>query len=203
MTYPGVKPVPGPAVSLCHPPRSSFVADLVAVNWPRLAGFQRWVFQPGMLFQAPNKWWGDRGPRYAPHEGLDLYSFADAGGGLQVVDQHTRTPAAFAGKIVKIAPDFLGHSIYLRHRRYAADGRQLISVYGHTVPQESLPVGVRVAAGEVIGTVSGFPDKKTSLLPHLHLTFAWTPVRVDVERLDWRHLADDPEITLIDPLAVI
>ena len=176
---------------------------LLEHNRPRMAGFKRWIFHPGMLFQAGQKWWGDQGPRYTRHEGLDLYSFLDASGARQTVDQHIKIPAAFAGVIVKIDPDFLGKSIYVSHEIFSASGRQLISVYGHTVPGESLQAGQKVAAGEIIGLISGFPDKKTSLVPHLHITFAWVPVHVALNQLEWKNLADDPGITLIDPLSMI
>jgi murein DD-endopeptidase MepM/ murein hydrolase activator NlpD len=183
--------------------RSKFMEFMVEHNRPGMAGFQRWIFQPGMLFQASEKWWGDQGRRVAPHEGLDLYSFAEAGGRVIAVDQHTQIPAAFAGHIVKIHRDFLGKSIYMSHAIFTAGDRRLISVYGHTVPGESLQAGQKVADGEIIGLISGFPDKKTSLVPHLHITFAWVPVHVALNQLEWKNLVDDPGIRLIDPLMVI
>ena len=183
--------------------QSKFMEFMVEHNRPQMAGFKRWVFHPGMLFNSPEKWWGDQGTRYTRHEGLDLYRFEDARGMVKTVDQHTRIPAAFAGNVVKIDRDFLGKSIYMSHESFTAAGRRLISVYGHTIPCESLKSGQKVAAGEIIALISGFPDKKTTLVPHLHLTFAWVPVHVALNQLEWKNLADDPGITLIDPLAVI
>ena len=182
---------------------SKFMEFMVEHNRLQMAGFKRWVFQPGMLFQASGKWWGDQGHRPAPHEGLDLHSFADAGGRVITVDQNTQIPAAFAGHIVKIDQDFLGRSIYMSHAIFTAGGRQLLSAFGHTVPRESLKTGHYVAEGEIIAAISGFPGKKTALVPHLHLTFAWVPVHLALNQLDWKNLADDPGITLIDPLTVI
>ena len=124
---------------------------------------------------------GGSGRQVTPHEGLDLYSFEDAGGRVKTVDQHTKIPAAFAGHIVKIDRDFLGKSIYMSHAIFSAGGRQLLSAFGHTVPRDSLKPARQVAAGEIIAAISGFPGKKTNLLPHLHLTFAWVPV--DVARI--------------------
>ncbi len=183
--------------------QSKFMEFMVEHNRPRMDGFKRWVFHPGMLFKAQEKWWGDQGPRYTPHEGLDLYRFEEAGGLTKTVDQHTKIPAAFAGRIVKIDQDFLGRSIYMNHAIFTAGGRQLVSAFGHTVPRESLETGRLVAAGEVIATVSRGPGQKTALAPHLHLTFAWVPVHLEPDRLDWKNLAADPGITLIDPLTVI
>ena len=115
-------------------------------------------------------------------EGLDLYGFEDAGGGVKTVDHQTQIPAAFAGQVVKIDRDFLGKSIYIRHAIYTASGRQLLSAVGHTVPRDGLKTGQQVAAGEIIAAVSGFPGKKSNLPPHVHLTFAWVPVDFSVAR---------------------
>ena len=183
--------------------QSQFLEFMVEHNRPQMAGFKRWVFQPGMLFNSSGKWWGDRGTRPALHEGLDLYSFEDADGRVKTVDQHTKIPAAFAGRIVKIDRDFLGKSIYMSHAIYTAGGRQLLSAVGHTVPRDGLKTGHQVAAGEIIAAVAGVPGKKTNLPPHLHLTFAWVPVDVRVDQLTWKNLGHDPGIRLIDPLAVI
>jgi hypothetical protein len=176
---------------------------MVEHNRPQMAGFKRWIFHPGMLFQALGKWWGDQGHRAAPHEGLDLYSFEDAGGRVKTVDQNTQIPAPFAGRIVKIERDFLGKSIFMSHAIFAAGGRQLLSAFGHTVPRDSLKIGHDVAEGEIIAAISGFPGKKTNLLPHVHLTFAWVPVDFSADQLTWKNLGNDPGITLIDPLTVI
>jgi hypothetical protein len=182
---------------------STFMKFMVEHNLPRMDGFKRWVFLPGMLFKAPGKWWGDQGARYTPHEGLDLYRFEDGRGLVKTVDQHTQIPAAFAGHIVKIDRDFLGRSIYMSHAIYTCGGRQLLSVFGHTVPRESLQAGDSVPAGEIIAAISGFPGQITSLVPHLHLTFAWVPVPLAPDQLDWKTLAENPGITLLDPLTVI
>jgi hypothetical protein len=182
---------------------SQFMEFMLERNRPPMDGFHRWVFHPGMLFQAQGKWWGDQGLRTVPHEGLDLYSFEAAGGKLKTVDHQTQIPAAFAGQVVKIDRDFLGKSIFISHAIYADAGRQLLSAIGHTVPKEGLKPGRHVAAGEVIAMVAGFTGKKTNLPPHLHLTFAWVPKDVRLDQLTWNNLGHDPGIRLIDPLTVI
>ena len=88
--------------------KSSFFQYLVAINRPHLDNFKQWIFLPGMLFNSGEKWWGDQGRRATPHEGLDLCSFAEIDGNIKNLDPHTKIPAAFAGEIVKIDPDFLG-----------------------------------------------------------------------------------------------
>ena len=132
-----------------------------------------------------------------------LYSFEDAGGRVETVDQHTQIPAAFAGRVVKIDRDFLGKSIFMSHAIFTAGGRQLLSAFGHTVPRDCLKTGQTVAAGEIIAAISGFSGKKTNLVPHVHLTFAWVPADFSAEQLTWKNLGNDSGITLIDPLTVI
>jgi hypothetical protein len=182
---------------------SKFMDFMVGHNRTQMDRFMNWVFQPGMRFQASEKWWGDRGRRPAPHEGLDLYSFADEAGRVKTVDPQTQIPAAFGGHIAKIHPDFLGKSIFMSHEIFAQGDRRLLSAFGHTVPRDTLKVGQYVAAGESIGTIAGIFGKSTDLPAHLHLTFAWVPADVTPDRLTWKNLVDDPGITLIDPLTVI
>ena len=176
---------------------------MVAHNRPRMDGFKRWLFQPGMLFQAEVTWWGDQARRPAPHEGLDLHRFEVTGGVTKALDQHTLIPGAFAGQVVKIERDFLGQSIFMTHAIFADGDRRLLSAFGHTVPRESLQAGAEVAAGEIIATLAGSSGKTKALAPHLHLTFAWVPKDVSPAQLTWKNLGKDPRITLIDPLTVI
>ena len=183
--------------------KSRFLSYLINNNRPYMDGFKRWLFQPGMLFNSLEQWWGTQGPRAVAHEGLDLYSFAAAQGIIKIVDRDIKIPAAFAGKIIKIDQDFLGKSIYLSHEIFSASGRQLYSIYGHTAPLETLHPGKIVAEGEIIATVSGAPPQKSTISPHLHLSFAWIPATRPPEQLNWENLNHDPAITLIDPLSCL
>ncbi len=183
--------------------KSSFFTDLVALNRPHLDNFRKWLFLPGMLFNAVEKWWGDNGTRPAPHEGLDLCRFEEVGGDTKTLDRHTKIPAAFAGEIVKIDRDFLGKSIFIRHEIFDSRNRQLYSAYGHTRPQAALQVGSRVAAGVALATIADFASPKLAVLPHVHLTFAWMPKIIDINGLNWDNIGKNPDITLIDPLAVL
>jgi hypothetical protein len=183
--------------------KSGFMRDLVANNRPALDGFSRWIFQPGMLFHAPDTWWGDKKPRPAPHEGIDLYSFADEHGTIRTVNEHTQIPAAFAGQIIRIFDDFLGKSIFCRHEIFSASGRQLYSAYGHTAPRVRLEIGAAVAAGQIMARLSPGSGKPATVPPHVHLTLAWVPVPVHPGQLSWSNLGRDETITLIDPLPVL
>lgn len=190
-------------MSLTPNAKSPFGKYLVALNRPRLDNFHKWLFLPGMLFNAVEKWWGDNGIRPAPHEGLDLCQFEEVSGKQKTLDWHTKIPAAFAGEVVKIDRDFLGQSIFIRHEIFDAYGRQLYSAYGHTRPEDTLRVESQVAAGEAIATISDFPNPKLAVLPHVHLTFAWMPGDIDISGLNWDNIGKISDITLIDPLAVL
>ena len=126
--------------------KSKFFDYLLASNGPALAGFKSWLFQPGMEFNSRRTWWGEQQPRSCPHEGLDLCCFEDSRGQLRQVGPDLQIPATLAGKILKLAGDFLGESIYLSHEILAADGRRLCTAYGHTRPLAALagrPTGGR------------------------------------------------------------
>jgi hypothetical protein len=183
--------------------KSPFFRYLIVNNRPHLDNFKQWIFLPGMLFNSLDKWWGDLGRRATPHEGLDLCSFAEVNGSIKNLGPHTKIPAAFAGETVKIAPDFLGKSIYVSHAIFDDRGRQLYSAYGHTVPLDSLQIGSRVTEGETIAVISDPSGKKLSILPHVHITLAWLPVPVADHDLKWDNLGKNPDMTLIDPLSVL
>lgn len=181
---------------------SRFFDYLLQAN-PNLAGFKKWLFQPGMLFNSLETWWGEKKPRATPHEGLDLCWFEDLTGQIKQLDQHIKIPATFAGQIVKIGRDFLGQSIYLRHEIWAADGRQLYTAYGHTEPLAAIQVGKVVAAGEIIAALAAGPGKSPRIPSHLHLTLAWIPVSLSTDRLNWQNLGADRDITLLDPQSIL
>ena len=183
--------------------KSPFCQYLVSHNRPHLDNFKEWVFLPGMLFNSWEKWWGDQGRRTTPHEGVDLCSFAEVNGRVKDLGFHTKIPAAFAGEIVKIAPDFLGQSIFMRQAIFDERGRQLYSAYGHTDPVDTLHIGSQVAEGQTIAVIADLTGKQLAILPHVHLTFAWIPVAIAAHELNWDNLGKNPGITLIDPLAVL
>ncbi len=163
------------------------------------AGFQEWIFFPGMLFRSPEKWWGNKGIRPAPHEGLDICLYATKDGRQMQFDKSTKIPVGYNGKIVRIIKDFLGKSLYVRHDIQDDAGRYFYSLYGHTLPSDSLRKGSIVNAGDIIGTVSDI-RKKTGILPHLHISMAWIPASRAPETLDWDTVGTSAEIILLNPL---
>jgi hypothetical protein len=184
------------------PPKSRFLEYLLAHNQPSLTGFRKWVFLPGMLFHATEQWWGDKKPRSAPHEGLDLCCFTDVNGDIRQLPGRTRIPVAFAGSIGKIDDDFLGKSIFVSHEIFDEEKGQLYTIYGHTEPVAGRASG-SVTEGEIIGEIADRPERNSKVLPHLHITVAWVPVGFPLEQLTWQHIGTDRRITLVDPLLIL
>jgi len=184
-------------------PRSRFQEYLRDQNRPYLDELQAWRFQGGMRFGAREQWWGEGKARPAPHEGLDLYAFVDTAGKVHYLDETLAIPATWAGEVTKVAPDFLGQSIFLVHEFKTPEGRRLLTAYGHTAPRPTLAVGQRVAAGEVIAHLAAARGPKMRVPPHLHLTLAWMAPDLPAVRLAWPSLGADPGLELLDPLEVL
>ncbi len=182
---------------------SGFFDFLLKINQPYMNNFERWVFYPGMLFNSLNKWWGDKKQRKTAHEGIDLCYFKEKNGEINKLPKNIKIPGTFSGNIVKIEEDFLGKSIFLGHNIFSQDQRQLYTVYGHTNPLDSIKSMQKIEAGEVIATISEFQRERMDIHPHLHITFAWVPASVNFDYLNWQNLANNPGITLLDPLAIL
>ena len=165
--------------------------------------FARWVFCPGMLFHSPDKWWGDRGKRDKPHEGLDLGLYKDRRSSIHRFDEGTRIPAMYDGAIVSIINDFIGKSIFIEHGPADGEPGRLITIYGHTNPRRDLHVGTIVKEGDVVGTLAVPNASKTDILPHLHVSVGKASQSVSYDQLDWRTIGVSDKLMLFDPLDVI
>jgi hypothetical protein len=183
--------------------KSRFLEYLLQNNQPYMAGFKKWLFLPGMLFNSSEQWWGDKQPRSTSHEGIDLCRFEDAAGEVKELNGSIQIPAAFAGIMRKIENDYLGKSIFISHEIFDSNKRQLLTIYGHTSPAEGIDSSGTVAEGEIIGVISDQPGRKNSLLPHLHITVAWIPPGLPPEQLTWQNIGRSREITLLDPLLIL
>ena len=160
--------------------KSTFAANLVQHNLPDIPGFRWWGFQPGMLFDAMDAWWGHRDRRTRPHEGLDLCLYVDGKGESHALGSSFRIPAIYEGQVVKVGDDFLGKSIYVRHALRDDSGNVLFSVYGHTIPAAGTDIDVAVAEGDVIGRIADTSSKDTTPPPHLHVSVVWAPPSLPV-----------------------
>jgi murein DD-endopeptidase MepM/ murein hydrolase activator NlpD len=184
-----------------YPEKTKDFADALAdCNGLRGAGFVRWAFTPGMLFAAPEKWWGDRGLRPRPHEGVDLCLYLDESGRIFALDASARIPVMLDGTVRKIEKDYLGQSVYVDHAVDDGDGRSLWTMYGHTAPLDHVRPGTSVRQGEIIASLPEKNKKATGPRPHLHLTIAWVYPERALRELGWETLHDRGIALLIDPL---
>jgi len=183
-------------------PESRFAEYIVRENGLDRRGFKEWVFLRTMLFSAEGKWWGDRGKRTSPHEGLDICLFSDASRSLLRLKEETRIPAMYDGQVVAIIDDFLGVSIVLEHG-LTDHGGTFLTIYGHVVVREGLCAGKAVREAEVIGTLVDPGMSRGDIYSHLHVSLARPSVSASYAGLTWRDLNDSQLYTMIDPLAVI
>ena len=186
-----------------NPARTRFTEFLIRENGLTQNIVDRWVFHPGMLFHSPDKWWGDRGKRATPHEGLDLCLYMDPDGRIHGLDDKTRIPVLYDGVIVAIVNDFLGKSVIVEHRYDDSDNLGFCSIYGHTNPPDNLQIGKFVKNGEILASIADSSRSKSGIQPHLHISLAITEKYIDYERFDWAMIGSRDMLTLLDPLLVL
>jgi murein DD-endopeptidase MepM/ murein hydrolase activator NlpD len=180
-----------------------FTEFLIRKNDLDPGGFNGWVFCPGMLFNSTDKWWGDQGKRDKPHEGLDLCLYRDREDTILRLGEKSKVPVIYDGTVVGIVDDFLGKSVIIEHLFSDYDNNRLCSIYGHTIPEDSLYVGKIVKQGDVIATLADSNTSKTGIFPHLHISVGWTSKEISYDSLNWENIGDPNTVTLLDPLKVI
>ena len=166
-------------------------------------GFDEWLFLPGMLFGAPNKWWGNQSKRVKPHEGLDLGLYRDRRGSIQQLNETFQIPAMYGGVVVKILDDFLGKSVIMEHVLPDNESIIVITIYGHTVPAKNLRAGISFKHGDIIATLANRKKSKPDIDPHLHISTAWSLRPCSFEDLNWKTIGTSDTLTLFDPLKVM
>jgi len=152
-----------------------------------------WKFEPGMLFKAEAKWWGDGGPRDEPHNGLDLRCYKQESGTMVSLGSGSMVPVAADGEVVSIVRDFLGYSAFVAHGP-GKSGTVSVSAYGHIAPVDGLVPGVCVSKGHIIGKLSEYEGM--AVPPHLHVSFFAMPE--GFHELDWGVIGQ--EAVFVDPL---
>jgi hypothetical protein len=177
-----------------------FTEWLILENGLDAPGLKEWVFYPGMLFNAAGKWWGDKGLRHRPHEGLDLLLYKDRQDRIVRLDEKSRIPVMFDGVVVSIINDFLGRSVIVEHVLPNRMPGRLCTIYGHTRPLKGLHVGRGVKQGEIIATLADPGPSAFPMAPHLHISVGWTSRPISYERLNWDTIGDSGTLTLLDPL---
>jgi len=180
-----------------------FTEFLIRKNALDPGGFKGWVFCPGMLFNSTDKWWGDRGKRDKPHEGLDLCLYKDREDTILRLDETAKVPVIYDGMVVGIVDDFLGKSVIIEHLFPGCHNNRLCTIYGHTIPEDNLSVGKIVKEGEVIATLADSSTSKTNIFPHLHISLGWTSKEISYDTLNWENIGAPNTVTLLDPLQVI
>jgi hypothetical protein len=185
------------------PSRTKFSEHLVGYNGLDKKGFEEWLFFPGMLFNATDKWWGDKGARGKPHEGLDLALYRDKNGKNHGLDESIKIPVMYEGKVVTIINDFIGKTLCVAHNICNDNENVLFSIYGHINPYDDIAEGTLVGEGRVIATITELHKKKAIMLPHLHISVAWVPKSLSHENLNWGTISDPKALTLLNPIDFI
>lgn len=180
--------------------KSRFTEFFIRENILDEHGFKEWIFCPGMLFNAPDKWWGDKLKRETLHEGLDLCFYSDRAGGIHRLDKKTKIPVMYDGMVVGIINDFLAKSVIVEHSLSASDNTRFCTIYGHTVPNHGLCVGKVLRQGDIIGTLADLNEAIVNIFSHLHISLGWTSKIISYDKLDWYTIGTPDMLTLLDPL---
>ena len=177
--------------------KSRFTDHLAALNSLRI---RKWVFEPGMLFLSEFKWWGDKGQRGHPHNGLDLRLYETADGTLETIDEDAMIPIMYGGEIVRVIKDFLGYTLFAAHE-ICEGGSQLFSIYGHVQQTTDIDTGKWLGEGTALARLAG---KRSIHVPaHLHLSIALIPETIPFKDLTWDTLNKDDNILFLDPGLII
>ena len=183
--------------------KSRFTEMLLAENDLGQSGFDSWIFCHGMLFNSPDKWWGDYGRRDYPHEGIDLCLYRDRSKRICRLDEKIRIPAMHNGVVKAIFKDYLGRAIIIEHEKIESSIGKFISAYAHTNPQADIKVGVRVKEGDIMATLANTSHSKAHILPHLHFSLGRPSESISYEGFVWNTMRNPEKIFLADPLPVI
>ena len=176
---------------------------LIEENALDQSGFESWIFCQGMLFNSPDKWWGDHGLRDYPHEGIDLCLYRDRSRKICRIDEKTRIPVMHHGVIKAMFKDYLGQAIIIEHGKLDSDTGRFISVYAHTKPYASVEAGMTVKEGDIIATIAETSHSKANIIPHLHFSLGRSSKSFSYDRSVWNIIREPEKIKLLDPLPVI
>jgi murein DD-endopeptidase MepM/ murein hydrolase activator NlpD len=181
--------------------KSGFTEHFIRANGLPKNDFEEWLLCSGMLFEAPDQWWGIQGKRNKLHEGLDLGFYRNQKKETIGFDDSTRVPTIYEGVIVGIFNDFLGKSILVKHEISSADNGTLFTIFGHVNPGKEIYPGMSLKEGEIIASVAS--SGKSSVSSHLHISIGWAKKEITDELLDWKVISSSETLKLIDPLEII
>ncbi len=183
--------------------KTRFTAILIAANNIDPNDFKCWAFCPGMLFNSPDKWWGDYGRRDFPHEGLDFCLYRDADDNLRRLDERTRIPVMHDGRVRALFTDYLGQAVVIEHDRIPSTSEKAISIYAHTSPLDGILPGVIVREGDIIACIADTSRSKANILPHLHFSFGRPSPDISYDPFGWNQMRDPGLVTLKNPQSLI
>ncbi len=176
---------------------------IIEKNALHQSGIESWIFCHGMLFDSPDKWWGDHGLRDYPHEGIDLCLYRNRFRKICRIDEKTRIPVMHDGVIQAMFKDYLGQAIIIEHETFDGDTAGFISVYAHTKPQAGIEPGMIVKEGDIIATLADTSHSKANIIPHLHFSLGRLAKSFSYDRFVWDIIREPDKIILFDPLPVI
>jgi murein DD-endopeptidase MepM/ murein hydrolase activator NlpD len=191
------------AIKTLYLKKSRFTEILIEENALDQSGFERWIFCNGMLFNSPDKWWGDYGLRDYPHEGIDLYLYKDQANKIRCINEKTRIPVMQDGVVKAIFKDYIGEAVIIEHEHSGSDTGRFISFYAHTNPRSEIKDGVIVKEGDVIATLADTSNSKSNIKPHLHFSIGLPSKSFSYDGFVWDTIRKPEMITLLDPISVI
>ena len=181
--------------------KSGFTEHFIRANGLGKNDFEEWLLCSGMLFEAPDRWWGFQGKRKKLHEGLDLGFYRNQKKEIIGFNDSTKIPTIYDGVIVGIFNDFLGKSIFVKHEISSADDGTLFTIFGHVNPEKEIYPGMRLEEGKIIASVANAGTSR--MRPHLHLSIGWAKKEITEEFLDWKVISSSETLKQIDPLEII
>ena len=183
--------------------KTGFTRMLINANGLDPDDFTGWRFHPGMLFGSPDKWWGDRGKRDFPHEGIDVCLYGNKHGQTIALDAAIRIPVMHDGIVRAMFNDYLGQAVIIEHTLAHRPDQKFLSVYAHTKPLPDIKVGQHLKAGDIIATIADTHRSKANILPHLHFSLGIPAPELSYEAFVWNIMRDPQMVTLMDPLGLV
>ena len=191
------------AIKTLYLKKSRFTEMLIEENALDQSGFRSWIFCHGMLFNSPDKWWGDHGLRDYPHEGIDLCLYRDRVNRIRCMNEKTRIPVMQDGVVKAMFKDYLGKAVIIEHEHSGSDTGRFISFYAHTNPLSEIEDGVVVKEGDVIATLAETSNSKSNIIPHLHFSLGLPSKSFSYDGFVWNTIRNPEMIALLDPLNVM
>jgi len=186
-------------------PPVTFASNLIRINQLDRLGVDRFVFFQAMLVFSTQKWWPGGGLRKAVHEGLDICFFISGSRQIFRLDETTKIPILYEGRIVHVMDDFLGTTVVARHSltKNASGESGFFSFYAHIRPEAEIRVGDSLKSGEIVGTIADASPASMNIPAHVHISMAWERMLPPVQHLTWDILNGIDRSVFIDPLPLL